>query len=140
MNLAAAAREIEARLATLPTLVTTYLGQGVKSVTVPCAVVPLPDIDYNQTYGNGVTRIPDWEIAILAGKVDDEGAFDRLGIYADGTGADSVIACLQSDNADLYEPYTACDVVTVKSATFDVITWQGQDFQGALFTLDVAGR
>lgn len=135
MNLAAVAREIEERLAALPTLVTTYVGQGVKSVTVPCAVVPLPDIDYNQTYRGGITRIPEWEIAILAGKVDDQNAFDRLGIYADTSGDDSVIAALQDG-----EPYTACDVITVVRATFDVITWQGQDFQGALFTLDAAGR
>ncbi len=136
MNLAAVAREMDARLAALPSLVATYLGQGVKSVTTPCSVVPLPDVDFNQTYQRGMTRIPDWEIALLAGKVDDQNAFDRLGIYADGSGADSVIAALQSTPEN---PYTACDVVIVKSATFDVITWQGQDFQGALFTLDVAG-
>jgi hypothetical protein len=135
MNLAAVAREIDERMKTLPSLVAHYLGQGVKSVTPPCSVVPLPDIDYNQTYRGGVTRIPEWEIAILAGKVDDLTAFDRLGIYADTTGDDSVIAALQDG-----EPYTACDVITVVRVTFDVITWQGQDFQGALFTLDVAGR
>jgi hypothetical protein len=136
MNLAAVAREIDERLAELPTLVAHYLGQGRKSVTVPCSVVPLPDVNFNQTYGRGMTRIPDWEIALLAGKVDDQNAFDRMGIYADGTGADSVIQALQSTPE---RPYTACDVVIVKSATFDVITWQGQDFQGVLFTIDVAG-
>jgi hypothetical protein len=29
--------------------------------------------------------------------------------------------------------------VIVKTCEFDVITWQKQDFQGALFTLDVVG-
>lgn len=140
MNLAAVAREINARLRTLPTLKANYLGQGRKGVTVPCSVVPLPDINYGQTYSNGMTRIPDWEVALLAGKVDDEFAFDRLGIYADGTGTDSVIACLESTDTDLYTPYTACDSVVVKSATFDLITWMDTDFQGALFTLDVVGR
>jgi hypothetical protein len=104
-----------------------------KSISTPCMVVPLPDVQFNQAYQQGMTRIP-WEIALLAGKIGDETAFDRLGIYADGTGADSVIQALQSG------PYTACDVITVVSATFDVITWQDQDFQGALFTLDVVGR
>lgn len=140
MNLSAVAREIDARLQELPGLVANYLGQGRKSVTVPCSVVPLPDIDYGQHYQNGMTRIPDWEIAILTGRLDDSTAYDRLGVFADGSGDNSIIACLESTDADLYTPYTACDFVVVKSATFDEITWQGTDFQGALFTLDVVGR
>ena len=136
MNVSAVAREMEERLRALPTLLTVYLGQQTKSVTTPCAVVPLPDIQFNQTYQRGMTRIP-WEIAVLAGKIGDETAFDRLGIYANGEGTDSVIEALQSSSA---KPYTACDVVVVQSAVFDAIEWQGQDFQGAIFTLDVVGR
>lgn len=139
MNFSAVAHEIDTRLRTLDGLIAHYLGQAVKSVSTPCSVVPLPDITYNQAYARGMDRVPDWEIAILAGKLDDQNAFDRLGPFADGTGSSSVIQALQSKDEDLYEPYTACDFVVVKSATFDVITWQGQDFQGALFTLDVVG-
>jgi hypothetical protein len=136
MNLAAVANEMKTRLEAIPSLLVVYLGQGTASVTTPCAVVPMPDVQFNQTYQQGMTRIP-WEIALLAGKIDDKNAFDRLGVYADGSGAESVIEALQSTPA---KPYTACDVITVVSATFDLVTWQDQDFQGALFTLDVVGR
>lgn len=140
MNLAAVAAEIDARLKTLPRLATTYLGQGVKSVTVPCSVVPLPDINYQQAYVSSLTRVPDWEIAVLSGKIDDRLAFERLGEFASTSGPNSVVEALQSTDEDRFDPYTACDFVVVKSVTFDLITWQEQDFQGALFTIDVAGR
>jgi len=134
MNLAAVAREMQGRLEDLDGIVATYLGQYTGSVTPPCVVIPLPDVNFNQTYARGLTRVPEWEIAVLTGKPDDQTGFDRAGVYADGTGDSSVIAALQSGT------YTACDTVTVVRVIFDLITWQGQDFQGALFTVDVAGR
>ena len=140
MNLALVAGEIDARLKKLPRLVTTYLGQGIKSVTTPCAVTPLPDINYQQAYASGMSRVPDWDIAILAGKIDDSNAFQRLGEFASTTGPNSVLAALQAPAGPIFSAYTACDFVVVKSVTFDLITWQDQDFQGALFTIDVVGR
>lgn len=140
MNLALVAGEIDARLKKLPRLVTTYLGQGIKSVTTPCAVTPLPDINYQQAYSSTLVRVPDWEIAILAGKIDDSTAFQRLGEFASTSGPNSVHAALQASAGPIFSAYTACDFVVVKSVTFDLITWQDQDFQGALFTIDVVGR
>lgn len=134
MNLGAVALEIDARLATLPGLVSHYIGP-VKSVSTPCSVIGFPEmIDFHSTYARGMSRIADWPIMILTGRADDKEAFKRIGQYAGTSGAGSVISVLE-DGA----PYTACDTVIVKSCQFDVITWQEQDFQGALFTLDVAG-
>ena len=139
MNYADVAEQIDARLRALPGLSAHYLGQWRKSVSVPCSVVPLPDIDYHQAYANGMERVPEWEIAILAGGADDIEAYRRLGRYASSSGEYSVRRVLESTDAEIFEPYTACHLVIVKSVTFDVITWQNQDFQGALFTLDVVG-
>lgn len=134
MNLAAVALEIDARLATLPGLVAHYVGPT-KSVSAPCSVVGFPDtVDYHGAYSRGMSRIEGWPVMILSGMADDKEAFARIGQYASTSTVGSVVSVLE-DGA----PYTACDTVIVKTCSFDVIEWQGQDFQGALFVLDVAG-
>lgn len=135
MNVSDVAEEVQGRLATLDSVIATYVGSP-KSVSVPCAVVGWPEgVDYLGAYGRGMTRVTDWPVLLLAGKVDDRNAFARMGAWADDSSPDSVKTLLE----DTTTPYTSCDVITVKSCGFDVITWQGQDFQGALFTIDVAG-
>lgn len=134
MNLAAVALELDERLATLDGLDAHYIGPT-KSVSVPCSVIGFPEqVDYHGTYARGMSRITDWPVMILTGRADDKEAFQRIGQYAATSGAGSVVDLLEDG-----DPYTACDAVTVKTCSFDVITWQGQDFQGALFILDVAG-
>jgi hypothetical protein len=134
MNPSAIATEISGRLAALPGLIAAYAGP-VKSVSTPCSVVGFPEsINYHGTYSRGMNRVDDWPIMILTGLADDKEAFARIGQYAATSGAGSVISVLESD-----EPYTSCDTVIVKTCEFDVITWQKQDFQGAVFTLDVVG-
>lgn len=134
MNLAAVATEISARLSELPGMIANYVGP-VKSVSTPCSVIGFPEvIDFHGTYARGMSRIENWPIMILTGMADDKEAFSRIGQYASTSGAGSVVDALEDS-----DPYTACDTVVVKSCSFDVITWQGQDFQGALFILDVTG-
>lgn len=134
MNLYSVALEISARVSELDGLIASYIGP-VKSVSPPCSVLGFPEsIDYHGTYARGMSRIDDWPLMILTGKADDQEAFARIGLYAATSGAGSVISVLEAD-----PPYTACDQVIVKTCEFDVITWQKQDFQGALFTLDVVG-
>ena len=135
MNIFEVAEELDTRLATLPGLVAHYVGPR-KSVSVPCSVIAWPSpIDYLGTYGRMMKRITDWPVMLLGGSVDDGVAFQRTLEWASDTGPSSVATLLDSST----NPYTSCDTVTVKSCDFDVITWQGQDLQGALFTIDVVG-
>lgn len=135
MNIYAVAKEMGERLEALPGLVASYVGP-VKSVSVPCSVVGWPEqVDFLGTYGPNMHRITDWPVMILTGRIDDRNALERMGAYADHTGPRSVRAALEDED----QPYTACDSITVKNVEFDVVTWQGQDFQGAIFTIDAVG-
>lgn len=139
MNLFDVATEISARLQTIPGLLQTNIGPP-RSVSPPCSVIPLPEgTDYHGTYNGGMTRVANWQIFLLAGHVDDEECFARIAGYAAESGESSVRAALESTDPLLFDPYTSCHVVTVKSCTFEVVTWQEADFQGAIFTIDVVG-
>lgn len=133
MNLLTVAQQMDARLATLPGLNAHYIGAR-KSVSVPCSIVLLPEpIDYLQTYGAD-RRVPNWEIVILTGLVDDVSAPERILRYS-GDGEGTVLHVLQTPGAP-FEPYTGC-AITLKTCEFGVIDWQGQSFQGATFAVDV---
>lgn len=138
MNLYAVATEINTRLATLG-LVQTNIGPP-KSISAPCSVIPFPDtMDYQGAFGRQMDRMDGWEIMVITGKVDDSEALERLGQYADGSGATSVVTVLESKDTLLYDPYESCDFVVVKGCSFEIVEWQGQEFQGAVFVIDVVG-
>lgn len=104
------------------------------SVTPPAAIVSYPDrIDYSQTYGRGMDRIPDLPVVVVVGKASDRTARDRVAAYVSGSGASSVKAVIEGG------AYTTFDTVTVTSCDFDVVTIASVDYLAAMFHLDIAG-
>lgn len=133
MNVADVGAELQTQLNTIVGL-RCYLGPP-DSVSVPAAVVAMPDeITYDRTYGRGADEMV-WPVLLLAARVSDRNALERIGAYCDGSGTFSVKAVLENETA----AYTAFDSVRVAKVQFDVVTWQGTDFQGALFELHIFG-
>jgi hypothetical protein len=59
---------------------------------------------------------------------------DLVAAYADGSGARSVKAVLESGT------YNAFDSIRVTGCEFDVLNVAGADYLAALFDLDIAGQ
>jgi hypothetical protein len=105
------------------------------SVSDPCAVVPLPvSLTFDQMYSRGQDMLL-WEVLVIVSKIDDKRGLARMAEYAAGAGPKSIKAAIEGG-----EPYTACGDVFVSGVEFDTVTWQGTDFQGALFTIEIRGR
>jgi len=104
------------------------------ALTPPAAVVSVPDeIVYDETYGRGMDRIT-LPLVVVVGKAFDRAAMTNLAAYADGSGAKSVKAVLESGS------YTAFDTVRVMRAEFDVVRIASSDYLAAMFDLDIAGQ
>ncbi|MFE9748452.1 hypothetical protein ACFYOT_26395 [Saccharothrix saharensis] len=102
-------------------------------IAPPSAVVGWPDpLDYDATMGRGADRVT-LPVYVLVGKVDARSARDRLAVYLDGSDSKSVKAAL--DNGT----YTACDSVTVTSATVESISVAGVEYLGGVFQVDIFG-
>ncbi len=132
MNLYAVAQELKARL---DPLFSERVAIGAPdSVSPACAVIALPDaVDYDATYRRGADSIKGWEILAIVSKVSDRRLFETVAAYCAGSGASSVKQALETG------PYDACDSVVVTRVETDTVTWQGTDFQGAIFMIDVFG-
>lgn len=131
MNVLSVANELKTQLQTITTL-NVYVGP-VRSVTPPAAVIVLPDnIQYDQTFGRGSDRMT-WPILLLEGLSADENLVERIGQYANGSGATSIKAVIEAGT------YTSFHTVRVSSADFDTLTWEGIDYQAVLFELDIFG-
>lgn len=132
MNVVTVARELAAHLAVV--VPRTSIGQP-DSVTDPCAVVPLPtEITFDEVYSRGQDMI-EWDILVITSKTDDRGALARIGEYCAGSGPRSIKQALEGG-----APYTACGDVHVSSVELNGVTWQGTDFQGAFFTVEIHGN
>jgi len=98
------------------------------TITPPAAVVAYPagqGIEYNQTYRNALTRIPDLELHLIGSRVTDRSARDQASAWLNEDDPESMISVLRS------HAWESCDEVTVISAEF-----QGASEAGALY-LDV---
>jgi hypothetical protein len=105
------------------------------TVVPPAGIVSYPErIDYDQTYGRGMDRIVGLPVVLVVGKAVDRAARDTAARWAAGSGAGSVKAVLEAAT------YTTCDVLTVTSCSFDVVTIAGVDYIAAMFSLDIAGQ
>ncbi|HEX6969410.1 MAG TPA: hypothetical protein VF174_11465 [Micromonosporaceae bacterium] len=132
MNLADVMDEIAARLATIDGL--RCYAWPVPKISPPAAVVGFPeDITYDATYGRGMDQMT-VPVVLLAGRVGDRPTRDVLAAHADGSGARSVKAVLESAT------WTAFETVRVTGAQFDPVTIAGVDYEAAVFTLDIAGQ
>lgn len=132
MNLFTVAEELAAHIKVI--VPRTYVGAP-DSVSDPCAVVPLPvSLSFDEVYSRGQDMIA-WEVLVITSKASDRNALKRMAEYAAGSGVLSIKAAIEGG-----QPYTACGDVHVSGAEFDTVTWQGTDFQGALFTVEIRGR
>lgn len=132
MNLAQVMTEVGDQLDTIADL--RGYGFPPDAIHPPVAIVSYPDdLTFDATYGRGMDRIT-LPVVVLVGKPNDRSTVERLGRYADGSGATSIKAVVEAGS------YTAFDTVRVMSAEFDVVTVAGVDYMAALFSLDVAGQ
>lgn len=133
MNPNDVADELTTRLDTIAGL--RCFGYPPPTVVPPAAIVSYPEaIQFDETYGRGMDRVPSWPILIVVGKATDRAAREKVYDYAAATGSTSVKAVLESGT------YTSFDTIRVTQASFDVVTIAGNDYISALFTLDIAGQ
>lgn len=131
MNVADVMDQIAQRLDTITGL--RVFAYPPPKVTPPAAYLPYPEsITYDATYGRGSDELAAG-VVVVVGKVSERFCRDDLAAYADGAGARSVKAVLESGD------YTAFDTVRVSEVTFDVLPIAGVDYLAAMFELQIAG-
>lgn len=102
-------------------------------ITPPAAVIGWPDpLTYDATMRRGGDRL-DLPVMVLVGKVDSRTARDRVSAYADGAGAASVKAVIES------HPPTAYDSARVTQCEFGVISVAAVEYLAATFTVNIIG-
>lgn len=134
-NLGAIMDEVATVLATVDGIDRAF-AYPVDTVTPPAAVVTYPSapgIQYQQTYGQGMTSVPDLEAHLIAYRVTDRAARDTASAWTANAGAESVVAKLES------HAWTSCDVVTVTGAEFAIQQVGSQEFLDVIFHLDITG-
>lgn len=133
MNLELIAGELALALKTVPGM--RVPPWGVKAIQPPAAVIALPErVDYDQTYGRGLDRFPDWPVVVLVGQPEQRASRTRLAKYAAGAGTASVKARLEA------YAYTTCDSVSVVWAEPDTAKYAGVDYLAMIFHLDITGK
>lgn len=131
MNLADVMDEIGDQLDTIPGL--RVFRWPPSTVTPPAAVVTYPDsYTYDSTMRRGADRVV-LPVVVMVGRVSDRSSRDRLAEYADGAGARSIKAVIESHG------YVSCDSVRVQEAEFDLISMAGVEYVSATFNVDIAG-
>lgn len=133
MNLGAVMQAVADRLKTITGLrVYAYPPDTVQS---PAVVVTYPGTyTYDATYGRGMDRIEDLGVVALVGNVSDRASRDKIAQWANGSGATSLKAVLESGT------YTAFDTIRVTRVEFDIVSVAGVEYLAATFTLDIAGQ
>lgn len=133
MNLADVMQEVADQLDTIGGGLKVF-GFPAYKITPPAAVVTYPEnYNYDSTYARGMDRMT-LPVVVLVGKVDDRTSRDRIAKYADGSGAASVKAVVESGT------YTAFDSVRATGVEFDIVTMAGDEFLAATFSLDIVGK
>ncbi|MGH3735836.1 MAG: hypothetical protein ACRDT6_09485 [Micromonosporaceae bacterium] len=132
MDLGDAMDAVAARLDTIAGL--RVFAYPPPAVTPPAAIVSYPDeLNFDETYGRGMDRLT-LPVVVVVGKASDRSSRNLIAAYADGSGASSVKAVVESGT------YTAFDTVRVMRAEFDIVRIAGTDYLAALFDLDIAGQ
>lgn len=131
MNIANVMDELGASLATIDGL--RVFPYWADRITPPAAIVGWPDpVTYDATMARGADSLT-LPLYVVVGRVDARTSRNLLAVYLDGSGAKSVKAALDGGT------YTACDSVTVKSATVDEVTIAAVDYLAAVFSVDIFG-
>lgn len=123
--------EVAALIDTIPGL--RVVDHPVDTIAPPVAIVGLPEITFDETYGRGADRylLP---VILAVGRADAKASRFNIAPYVKGSGATSVKAALEP-NAD----YVSFDSLRVQGVSFDVITWSAVDYLCATFLLDIIG-
>lgn len=131
MNPATIMQEIAERLDAIPNL--RVHPHPPKTIVPPAAIVSYPErVEYDQTYGRGMTRVEGLQVWLVVGKATDRSARDALGGYVAEAGAASVKAVLEAvDGGDVW------DDLHVVSVDFDVVTIASIDYMAAGFTINL---
>jgi len=131
MNLASLMQEIATRLGTVPGL--RIHAQPPKTITPPAAIVSYPEsVQYDQTYGRGMTRVEALKVWLVVGIVTDRAGRDSLSEYVSDEGEKSIKLCLEDYEGETW------DDLTVASVEFDVVTIAGVDYMAAGLTINLA--
>lgn len=132
MNLDAVMTEVANRLEAIEGL---RVSDGpVDAINPPHAVVSLPQVSFDMTYGRGSDRYT-LPVVLAIGKVSSRAARTNIAPYVAGDGASSVKAVLEDEST----PYAAFYTLRVESIEFDVIAWNSIDYLTATFILDITG-
>jgi hypothetical protein len=130
MNLDTVMTEVATRLDTIADL--RVFDHPVDEVQPPTAIVSLPQISFDQTYGRGSDRYT-MPVVLAVGRVSDRASRNNLAPYIAGSGAKSFKAVLEG-----FTPISF-DTVRVQGVEFDVITWGTVEYLTATFLLDIMG-
>jgi hypothetical protein len=130
MNLDTVMTEVATRLDTIVGL--RVVDHPVDEIQPPTAIVSLPQITFDQTYGRGSDRYA-LPVVLAVGKVSDRASRNNLAPYVAGSGAKSVKAVLEGFTA------VSFDAVRVQGVEFDVISWGTVEYLTATFLLDIMG-
>jgi hypothetical protein len=131
MDLNAVMDDVATKLGTLTGL--NVFAYPPPTITPPAVIVSYPErVEYDQTYGRGLTRVSGLPVVVLEGKATDRSARKRIAAYVSDQGAKSVKLVLEDTASESW------DDLTVASADFDVITIAGVDYIAALFTCNLA--
>lgn len=133
MNVDDVMSEIAARLEAIAGL--RVSDHPVDAITPPHAIVSLPQITFDMTYGRGSDRYA-LPVVIAVGKVSDRAARANLAPYVAGDGASSVKAVLEDEST----PYVSFYTLRVQTVEFDVIAWGAIEYLTASFVLDITGK
>jgi hypothetical protein len=124
--------EVADRLDTIAGL--RVFSHPVDKIEPPTAIVSLPQIAFDLTYGRGSDRYT-LPVILAIGKVVDRAARNNIAPYVAGSGAKSFKQVLEDDTT----PYTSLDTLRVQGVEFDVFTWNAVEYLTATFTLDILG-
>lgn len=130
MNIDTVMTEVATRLDTIAGL--RVFDHPVDEVQPPTAIVSLPQISFDQTYGRGSDRY-NMPVILVVGKVENRASRNNLAPYVAGSGPKSVKAVLEG-----FTP-VAFDTVRVQGVEFDVMTWGSVEFLTGTFLLDIMG-
>lgn len=132
MNLADVMDAVASRLGDLTGL--RVFGYPPPSVTPPTGIVSYPErVDYDQTYGRGMTRIPDLPVLLVVGKATERAARNKVAAWVSDEGPQSVKLALE--DAAGSPPWHD---LKVSSAEFDVVTIASIDYIAAMFSCEIA--
>lgn len=132
MNVDAVMTEVAARLDTIAGL--RVFDHPVDTINPPTAIVSLPEITFDATYGRGSDQYA-LPVILAIGKESDRAARANLAPYVAGSGAKSFKAVLEDEATT----YTSFDSLRVQGVEFDVVTWSAVDYLTATFLLDIIG-